>query len=327
MQRILQLDPRDNVLIALADLKQGETVEHAGEKYDLVSNVSAKHKFATQDLALGAPVTMYGVLVGKTSQLVRRGEALTTANLHHEASAYHEKTRDFDWRPPDDSKWTKQKFMGYARSDGQVGTRNYWVVVPLVFCENRNILNLKQAFEEELGFAPPQLYRKQVAELVQAHRTGARPSSGPAEAHGNGGSGPNTRVFPNVDGIKFLLHEGGCGGTREDSNNLCGLIAGYLHNPNVAGATVLSLGCQNAQVAILHEQIAKRNPNFDKPLVVLEQQKSGSEYSMLSEAILRTFDGLVEADKARRSPAGLEHLTVGLKCGGSDGFSGISANP
>ena len=123
MQRILQLDPRDNVLIALADLKQGETVEHAGEKYDLVSNVSAKHKFATQDLALGAPVTMYGVLVGKTSQLVRRGEALTTANLHHEASAYHEKTRDFEWRPPDASKWTKQKFMGYARLLGGSAAR------------------------------------------------------------------------------------------------------------------------------------------------------------------------------------------------------------
>jgi altronate hydrolase len=62
-------------------------------------------------------------------------------------------------------------------------------------------------------------------------------------------------------------------------------------------------------------------------LVVLEQQKSGSEYSMLSEAIRRTFDGLVEADNARRAPAELEHLCVGLKCGGSDGFSGISANP
>jgi altronate hydrolase len=199
--------------------------------------------------------------------------------------------------------------------------------VPLVFCENRNILNLKQAFEEELGFAPPQLYRKQVAELVQAHRTGARPSSGPAEAHGNGSSAPNTRVFPNVDGIKFLLHEGGCGGTREDSNNLCGLIAGYLHNPNVAGATVLSLGCQHAQIDILRKQIERRDPKFNKPLVILEQQKSGSEFSMLSSAIEQTFHGLIEADKARRTPAELSHLCVGLKCGGSDGFSGLSANP
>ena len=321
--KILQLDPRDNVLIALSDLPQGQTVEHNGDKYTLVTPVPAKHKFATEDLPVGGRVTMYGVLVGKTSQPVRRGELLTTANLHHQSDEYHEKQHEFHWYAPDISRWKQHKFMGYARSDGQVGTRNYWIVVPLVFCENRNILNLKQAFEEELGFAQPQLYRRQVAELVQAHREGRTPK--PAAEKSNGSSA--SRVFPNVDGIKFLLHEGGCGGTREDSNNLCGLIAGYLHHPNVAGATVLSLGCQHAQIDILRKQIERRNPNFAKPLVILEQQKSGSEFAMLSDAIAQTFAGLVEADKARRSPADLSHLCVGLKCGGSDGFSGLSANP
>ena len=135
------------------------------------------------------------------------------------------------------------------------------------------------------------------------------------------------RIFKNVDGIKFLMHQSGCGGTREDSQNLCGLIAGYLHHPNVAGATVLSLGCQNSQVSILREQIARRDPNFSKPLVVLEQQRSGSEFEMLSEAVQATFLGVAEADKSTRSPAPLAKLCVGLKCGGSDGFSGISANP
>ena len=134
-------------------------------------------------------------------------------------------------------------------------------------------------------------------------------------------------MFQNIDGIKFLLHEGGCGGTREDSNNLCGLIAGYINHPNVAGATVLSLGCQNAQVGILRQQIEKRNPNLNKPVIILEQQRSGTEFTMLSEAIRQTFLGLVEANKARRTPAALSHLCLGLKCGGSDGFSGISANP
>src|ERR1051325_8243922 len=206
MQRVLQLDPRDNVLIALADLKQGQIVEHAGEKYALLSNVSAKHKFATQDLTQGAPVTMYGVLVGKTSQPVRRGDVLTTANLHHEAAAYHEKTRDFDWRPPDTSHWTKQQFFGYARSDGQVGTRNYWVVVPLVFCENRNILNLKQAFEEELGFSPEQNYRRQVAELAQLYREGKTELIRTHTTQQNGPRSESKKLFPQIDGIRFLLH-------------------------------------------------------------------------------------------------------------------------
>ena len=133
--------------------------------------------------------------------------------------------------------------------------------------------------------------------------------------------------FENIDGIKFLLHEGGCGCTREDANNLCGLIAGYINHPNVAGATVLSLGCQNAQIGILRKQIEKRNPNLNKPVVILEQQQSGTESAMLSDAIRQTFLGLVEANKARRSPAPLFHLCLGLKCGGSDGFSGLSANP
>ena len=74
----------------------------------------------------------------------------------------------------------------------------------------------------------------------------------------------NQRLFPNVDGIKFLTHDGGCGGTRQDAQALCGLLAGYITHPNVAGATVLSLGCQNAQVSILEEEIRKRSPEFQQ---------------------------------------------------------------
>jgi hypothetical protein len=80
--------------------------------------------------------------------------------------------RDYSWTAPDVSKWQRKTFRGYRRSDGQVGTRNYWVVVPLVFCENRNIGVLKQAFEEELGFAAPQIYRQQVAELARLYKEG-----------------------------------------------------------------------------------------------------------------------------------------------------------
>ncbi|HEX7893087.1 MAG TPA: UxaA family hydrolase, partial [Terriglobales bacterium] len=264
---------------------------------------------------------------GKTSKPVQRGELLSTGNLHHEAAPYHAKSLEYRWNAPDASRWKDKTFKGFLRSDGQVGTRNYWIVVPLVFCENRNILNLKQAFEEELGFAQPQLYRRQVADLVKQYREGKPVRLSTAAPEHTPAADRSDRLFPNVDGIKFLLHEGGCGGTREDSDNLCGLIAGYLHHPNVAGATVLSLGCQNAQIDVLRKHIARRDPSFSKPLVVLEQQKSGSEYAMLSAAIEQTFAGLVEANKAQRAPAPLSKLCVGLKCGGSDGFSGLSANP
>ena len=327
MRKVLQLDARDNVLIALSDLKQGDVVDFNGSTYPLVSRVPAKHKFATEDLPVGTSIVMYGVLVGKTVRRVQRGEALTLENVRHEALPFRDKSVEFRWKAPEVTPWKQKQFLGYRRSDGQVGTRNFWIVVPLVFCENRNILNLKQAFEEELGLAPEQNYRRQVAELAQLYREGKTELIRTHTTLQKGPRSESVKLFPQIDGIRFLLHEGGCGGTREDSDNLCGLIAGYIHHPNVAGATVLSLGCQNAQISILREQIKSRNPKLDKPLVILEQQKSGTESSMISDAIRRTFEGLVEANKARRTEAELSQLCVGLKCGGSDGFSGVSANP
>ncbi len=325
--RVLKLDSGDNALIALADLTQGEQIQFDGQTYELVSNVPAKHKFSAVNLAVGDRVIMYGVLVGAAVKPIQRGERLTTSNVQHQATDFHEKSVEYHWTAPDVSRWKQRTFLGYPRSDGQVGTRNYWIVVPLVFCENRNIGVLKQAFEEELGFAPSQIYRQQVAEFAKLYREGKAEEIQSRIGKPNGTDPARSRVFENIDGIKFLLHEGGCGGTREDANNLCGLIAGYINHPNVAGATVLSLGCQSAQIPILRQEIKKRNPDFNKPLVILEQQQSGSEFSMLSDAIRKTFVGLVEANKATRAPADLSHLCVGLKCGGSDGFSGISANP
>src|SRR5881394_1671391 len=294
--KVLKLDSKDNVLIALADLRRGERLSFGSQSYLLESDVPAKHKFAIEDLANGAGIIMYGVLVGKAVEPIRRGELLTTRNIHHQAAAFQEKTEEYRWTPPDVSPWRQREFLGYRRSDGQVGTRNYWVVVPLVFCENRNIGVLKQAFEEELGFAAPQIYRRQVAELARLYQDGKTEEIKNHSWKTATESQQRSQIFKNVDGIRFLLHEGGCGGTREDSNNLCGLIADYIHHPNVAGATVLSLGCQHAQIAILREEIRKRNPQFDKPLFMLEQQRSGSEAAMMAEAIQQTFAGLVDAN-------------------------------
>ena len=323
----LKLHPDDNVLIALRDLRQGEEVQIDGHSFSLTSDVPAKHKFAVAEMAPGDSVFMYGVLVGKATQSIPQGSALNVLNIRHDAQPFREKTVEYGWNPPDISRWRERTFLGYRRTDGQVGTRNYWLVVPLVFCENRNIETLKQAFEEELGFAPPKVYRRQVAEMVELYQQGRLDEIERGQADDHPRIPGKPAIFKNVDGIKFLMHQSGCGGTREDSHNLCGLIAGYLHHPNIAGATVLSLGCQNSQVSILREQVAARDPKFQKPLLVFEQQKSNSEFSMLSEAIRGTFLGVAEADKTSRTAVPLKQLCVGLKCGGSDGFSGISANP
>ena len=167
---VLQLDSRDNVLIALTDLKAGEQIEFGGQVYVLPKTVPAKHKLAMRSLNVGDNVIMYGVLVGRAVKPIAPGELLTTSNIQHQAAPFHEQSNEFHWTPPEVSRWQHKTFLGYQRSDGQVGTRNYWLVVPLVFCENKNIQVLKQALEEELGFAAPQLYRRQVADLAKLYQ-------------------------------------------------------------------------------------------------------------------------------------------------------------
>ena len=197
-----------------------------------------------------------------------------------------------------------------------------------MFCENRNINVIREALIQELGYDRSRTYDFDVQALVQKHRNGASEDELlTSEIIITAEDIQRKRAFPNVDGIKFLTHEGGCGGTRFDSTTLCALFAGYITNPNVAGATVLSLGCQNAEVITLQQEIQKRDPGFSKPLYILEQQKSRSERDFIAEAIKQTFVGLTEANRLQRQPTSLSKLVVGLECGGSDGFSGISANP
>lgn len=114
---------------------------------------------------------------------------------------------------------------------------------------------------------------------------------------------------------------------RQDAAVLSKLLAAYADHPNVAGVTVLSLGCQNLQVKDFMDDLKQRSPNFDKPLFIFEQQQSQSEEQLVKEAIRKTFIGLTEINKMERQPAPLSKLVLGVKCGGSDGFSGISANP
>ena len=321
-EKILRVDPKDNVLVALTQLPAGEAIIFDGDQYVPPSEIPAKQKFAMRDFAIGDEIIMYGGVVGLVRQPIPRGGLLSTRNVQHDASGFGPKTGNYAWHAPDISAWSSRTFDGYHRPDGQVGTRNYWLVIPLVFCENRNVEALRDAFEEELGYGRPKLYRRQVRQLIEQLHQGSQV----AQQDDLAARQPE-RVFPNVDGVRFLVHEGGCGGTRQDSKALCGLLAGYIHHPNVAGATVLSLGCQNAQPAILTDALRERDPALRKPVFMFEQQKSGLESAMLSDAIRATFEGLVEANRLTRKPAPLSKLTIGLKCGGSDGFSGISANP
>jgi altronate hydrolase len=326
--KITKVHPHDNVLVALKTLEEGEKVNYNDEEYTIIGKVLAKHKFVTRDMQPGDELYMYGVLVGKAQTFIPKGAAITTSNVKHAAYGFEVGERKLNWPKPDVTKYKDKTFLGYHRPDGKVGTANYWLVIPMVFCENRNLEVLREDLVNELGYGRNQNKKVEVSKLIDFYKSGKNADEIlNADISVKNEEAKKQRLFPNVDGIKFLTHEGGCGGTRQDAQALCGLLAGYITHANVAGATVLSLGCQNAQVEILQEEIKKRDSNFSKPLYILEQQKIGKESDLISMAIKQTFAGLIDANKLERKPAPLSKICIGLECGGSDGFSGISANP
>lgn len=325
--RVLRIDDSDNLAVALQDLNVGEQVVIGGESIAIEEHIRQKHKFALRDFEPGDIVRMYGVTVGRVVKPIAKGRLIHTKNIEHHTASYGVVQKQMNWAPPSIESWQGKTWKGYHRSNGEVGTANHWLIVPLVFCENRNVDVLRETLLDQLGYAVQRSHRWNIGPLVEAFRSGASPQEIKELTLEDGLDQASEKVFSNVDGIKFLKHDMGCGGTREDSSALCHLLAGYITHPNVAGATVLSLGCQNAQIDILKEAIEKRYPNFDRPVFYFEQQGAQSEREFLSEVVKTTFAGLMTANQCRREVAGLDKLTLGLECGGSDGFSGISANP
>lgn len=321
---VVKMHPNDNALVALVDLTKGTTVTFEGENYILKDDIKAKHKFYTTDLKSGDEVMMYGVLVGKVQFDLEKGTLMTTENLKHAADPYAYRKTDYEWATPDVSKYENRTFLGYKRKGGSVGTANYWIFVPTVFCENRNLDVIKEALYNQLGYAVTAKYNQFALDLLNAYKNGEDLATAEIQLNPNP---QNSRVFKNIDGIKFLNHQGGCGGNRQDSETLSKLLASYGNHPNVAGITLLSLGCQHLQIKNFVTDLKEQNPNFDKPLLIFEQQQMVSEEELIAQAIKSTFIGLSEANEINRTPQPLYHLNVGVKCGGSDGFSGVSANP
>lgn len=319
----IQIDKKDNVIVALIDLKKGTNINIENKKIFLKEDIPQKHKFFINDMSSQEEVIMYGVVVGKVAVGVESGTLMTIGNTNHSTENYKYEGFKGGWTPLDIKKFENKFFLGYHRFDGRVGTANHWLVIPTVFCENRNVNVLKEVFNDQLGYKRTTSYERYLSSLVDAFEN--------QQSINNFTLGDiqkeSSRVFKNIDGIKFLTHQGGCGGTREDAYTLGGLLASYIDHPNVAGATILGLGCENLQMSVLLDEIYKRNPNINKPILKFQQQEIGSERLLIEQCILETFKALSEVNKVERKPAALENLVLGVKCGGSDGFSGISANP
>ena len=150
MSNTIKIHPKDNLIVAINDLKKGENVTVGEKTINIQVPVKQKHKFAQSDIEKGEPLLMYGVKVGVANQKVLKGTPLTTENMDNafNENIHYENVGKLNFKK---NKNSDRFFMGYPRKDGSVGTQNVWLFFPLVFCENRNIELLKTIFEKELS--------------------------------------------------------------------------------------------------------------------------------------------------------------------------------
>ncbi len=280
--RTIRLHPDDNVIIALSDIKQGETVN--GLEVALPAPVPRGHKIATSPIAAGSQVHRYGQIIGVATADIAPGEHVHAHNLGMGA---HSQDYAFatEWRELPKPERERQ-FMGFQRADGGVGTRNYLGILTSVNCSGSVARFIAEAAEK----------------------------SGLLD------------VFPNVDGVVPIVHGTGCGmsGHDEGYDTLYRTLKGYARNPNFAGILLVGLGCEVMQIPDLIGQGRMRADGNFRYMTI--QQTGGTRRSI--ETGLSILREMAEfANRTTRAPAPVSQLMIGLQCGGSDGYSGITANP
>ncbi len=279
---VVQLQPQDNVVIALRDLPAGQIV--AGLKAPLTSAVTRGHKIASKPIAAGANVLRYGQIIGQARSNIAVGDHVHVQNLGMGA---HQQDYGFaSQNDPLPSIGSNRTFQGYHRADGKVGTRNYVGILTSVNCAGSVARFIAEAAEK--------------AGLLDA--------------------------YPNVDGIVPIVHGTGCGmsGTGEGYDTLFRTLAGYAQHPNFGGILLIGLGCEVMQVADL---VGGRPIRADGILRYMTIQHEGGTRKTIEKG-LTELQGIAElANQASRAPAPVSEITVGMQCGGSDGYSGITANP
>ena len=276
MNKVIQINKSDNVVVAAADIKAGERLSTADICVEALCDIPAGHKLAVSDINVGEDVIKYGSLIGHATADIRCGEHVHTHNLKTSLSG----TLEYTYNPSFDKEvniTTGRTFMGFERSDGTAGVRNEIWIIPTVGCVN-NIAS-------------------KIASICR------------------------DRLPAGVDDVVALTHPYGCSQLGDDQENTRQVLARLVHHPNAAGVLVLGLGCENSNIGVLKSYIGDVDDNRVKFLVA---QDSEDEIKEGTEIV----DGLMKyASKFTRKPVPLSKLTVGLKCGGSDGFSGITANP
>ena len=277
MRTYIQINPADNVVVAVKDLQTGVSLDINGRTIVVLQDIPAGHKVALQDFKEGDHVIKYGAPIGHAREVITTGSWVNEKNIKTNL----EGLREYEFNPqpiPEQPSGKSLSFKGYRRKNGEVGIRNEIWVIPTVGCVNGITHRLADRLRQE--------------------------------TQGTG-----------VDAIVAFPHNYGCSQLGDDHENTRKILRDMVLHPNAGAVLVVGLGCENNQVGAFREMLG----NYDTERIrFMETQKVDDELETGME-LLRKLYAIASQDKRTDIP--LSELRVGLKCGGSDGFSGITANP
>jgi arabinonate dehydratase len=277
---VIHLNAADNIAIARVPLSPGQELNVSGRAIHVEEPVPAGHKIAIAAIAAGENLVRYGQLIGRARVRIQPGHHVHTHNVSFEELAFVYEFPDAEKPLPKPLK-DAPTFLGYAREDGRVGTRNYIAVVAASNCAAHTAELIAASYEDE-------------------------------------------PLPPNIDGVAAFPHGEGCGHTiGPDTEQLQRTLAGVLDHPNVAAAIILGLGCEVNQI---DHYLGHGAPRSER-LVGMTVQGSGGTRATVEAARKAIAVMMDRASAEKRVETSASKIVLGLNCGGSDSFSGITANP
>ncbi|MDF2856438.1 MAG: altronate hydrolase [Neobacillus sp.] len=278
MKKFLQIHEKDNIIIALIDLKKDETLSVNDTSILLKEDINRGHKIACTEIKESENIIKYGYPIGHALTTIAAGEHVHTHNTKTNLSGI----QDYQYTPVqtlNPYKDEKRTFKGYRRENGNVGIRNELWIVPTVGCVNGIADKIIKRFEKHVGDISP------------------------------------------FDNVLVLKHNYGCSQLGDDHENTKQILLNAVHHPNAGGVLVLGLGCENNQLPEFKKALGTVNEGRVKFLI---SQAVGDEIEEGFKLLKEIYEN---AKTDKREDISLSELKIGLKCGGSDGFSGITANP
>lgn len=284
------IDTKDNVAVVKKAIAQGsEFVLSNNTVVQVRTAVPPGHRFAIEPISAGKYVVQFGQPIG-TSRGIDAGEQITHDNMSDEIPVIRDLPENLHTAPPDYLPVTERaKFMGFRRRDGRVGTRNYVLIVPTSMCASHEATQIST-----------------IAEFTVYDRL----------------------KYPNVDGVVAIPHNKGCG--CQDGSTIDVMLrtlSNYADHPNVGGVVLIDLGCEKTNLSLVEQYLLKRAKSFDKPVAKIGIQEVGGTQSAIQRGLKEVEQMLPVVNDITREECSVSELVLGVKCGGSDGFSGISANP